>query len=69
MLTSWRYPHSPAARLAAVRRAAIDRYLLPPGPQQAHAGTDRQTEGWTLYRFTDFASHTMWAVPVICLAK
>jgi len=41
--------HSSTAHRAAVRRAAVDRYLLPTGPQQeslllhaAHAGTDRQ---------------------------
>jgi len=47
------YPHSPAARRAAVRRAAIDRYFLPAGPTAAkfaavtRAGTDRQTDGRT----------------------
>ena len=35
-LTAWHYPHSPAARRAAVRRAAIDRYLLPTGPTAAN---------------------------------
>jgi len=39
---TWHCPHSPAARRAAVRRAAIDRYLLLAGPAAANfaAGTD-----------------------------
>jgi len=35
-LTTWHYPYSSAARRAAVRRAAIDRYLLPAGPTAAN---------------------------------
>ena len=56
VLTKWHYPQSPAA--AAVRRAAINRYLCPPGPphQTCSSGfaavvlcwnsqTGRQTDG------------------------
>jgi len=54
-LTTWHYPHSPAARRAAVRRAAIDRYILLAGPTTAkfaamafgavdNAETDRRTD-------------------------
>jgi len=54
-LTTWHYPHSPDARRAPVRRAAIDRYLLPANRQQqtcsrfAAVGPrwDRQTDGRT----------------------
>ena len=35
------------ARRAAVRRAALDRYLLPAGPQQQ---TDRRTDAWQVHR-------------------
>jgi len=54
-LTTWHYPHSPDARRAAVRRAAIDRYILLAGPTAAkfaavafgavdNAETDRRTD-------------------------
>ena len=36
-------------RRAAVRRAAVDRYLLS-AAAVAHAGTDRRTDGRTPYR-------------------
>ena len=50
-LTTWHYPHSPAAHRAAVRRAAIDRYLLPSchNSKLCCCGLywDRQTDGRT----------------------
>jgi len=55
-LTTWHYPHSPDARRAPVRRAAIDRYLLLANDSSkpaaglllwVHGGTDRQTGGQT----------------------
>jgi len=57
-LTTWHCPHSPAARSAAVRHAAIYRYLLPAGhiakfAAVAHAGTDRRTDGRTPDRCID----------------
>jgi len=42
-MTTWHYPHSPAARCVDVRRAAIDRYHLPGMLGQ----TDIQTDGHT----------------------
>ena len=62
---------------AAVRRAAIDRYLLPAIPQQQTCGTgccgprlgqtegqtDRRTDGRKHVRCIDPASHSMWAAP------
>ena len=51
---TWHGPHSPAARRAAVRRAAIDRYLLPAKfAAVAFTVTDRRTDGQT-----DSAPHT-----------
>ena len=53
-LTTWHCPHSPAARRAAVRRAAIDRYVVPAG-STLHSSQvccrepcwDRRTDGQT----------------------
>ena len=53
-LTTWHCPHSPAARRAAVRRAAIDRYVVPAG-STLHSSKvccrepcwDRRTDGQT----------------------
>ena len=42
-LTTWHCPHSPPAHRAAVRRAAIDRYLLP-------ARTDGRTDARQMHR-------------------
>jgi len=42
-LTMWHYPRAPAPSRAAVRRAAIDRYLLPAGPTAANL--QQQTDG------------------------
>jgi len=53
--------------LLSAGRAAIDPYLLPAGPtaanpQQPHLG--RQTDGRTLCRYIDSASHPILAVPM-----
>jgi len=60
-LTMWHCPHSldARARHTAVHRAAISPYLVPKS-----AGTDRQTERRTPYRFIDPAQHSMHTVPV-----
>jgi len=42
-LTMWYYPRAPTPSRAAVRRAAIDRYLLPAGPTAANL--QQQTDG------------------------
>jgi len=55
--------------LLSAGRAAIDPYLLPAGPtaanpQQPRLG--RQTDGRTLCRYIDPASHPILAVPMRC---
>ena len=59
------HPHSPAARRAAVCRAAIDPYLLPAGPQQQSLLTDGRTDRQTPDRCIDPIPHSMRAVPCI----
>ena len=74
-LTTWHYPHSPDARRAPVRRAAIDRYLLPANRQQqtcsmfAAVGPrwDRQTDGQTDVtdgQVTDAPSYRLRVLPI-----
>jgi len=56
-LTTWHYPHSHAARRAAVRRAAIDRCRLSAGPPAANLQQlvccCGQTDGPTPHRCID----------------
>ena len=49
---------------ATVSRAAIDRYLLPAGPQQQSSPLWLTTDRRTPYRFVDTLPHTMRAVPI-----
>ena len=66
-MTTWHYPHLPAAAAAA-----IDRYLLPAGPTAANLqqrvrwldGTDRHTDRKTPDSCIDLAPHTMRAMPI-----
>ena len=65
-LTMWHYPHSPAARRAAVGGAAID-IICWPGPQQQtcwNRHTDRWADGRTPDRCIDPARHSTRAVPI-----
>jgi len=62
-LTTWHYPHSPA-----VHRAAIDRCLLPTGPQRkvccCGPCCDKRTDGRAPDRCIDLVPYGMRTVPI-----